>query len=125
MHWSYEGETGPEYWGSLSEEFRLCGCGNAQSPIDLRRRKPVELVAIDFHYGESCSPVLHDGHNIHVMVDGGSYDRLQRNQLRFVAFPFSPPGGTYHPGAGAFAGSPFCPSGPQFRKSCCGRHLVP
>lgn len=33
--WSYEGETGPESWGDLSEEYATCGTGQSQSPIDI------------------------------------------------------------------------------------------
>ena len=86
MHWSYEGETGPDNWGDLSAEYRLCGCGTAQSPIDLAAAKPVALVEIDFHYGESAAQIFHDGHNIHVMVDEGStivYNGITYDLLHF------------------------------------------
>ena len=86
MHWSYEGETGPENWGSLSEEFRLCDSGEAQSPIDLVAAKPVELVEIDFHYGESATQIFHDGHTIQVIVDEGStivYNGITYDLLHF------------------------------------------
>ncbi|WP_291843894.1 carbonic anhydrase family protein [Maricaulis sp.] len=33
--WSYHGDTGPDHWGSLSEEFGVCSAGTQQSPIDL------------------------------------------------------------------------------------------
>ena len=35
VHWSYQGETGPSFWGSLDPEYALCGTGVAQSPIDV------------------------------------------------------------------------------------------
>ena len=71
MRWSYEGETGPDHWGCLSEEFRLCGSGKAQSPIDLAAAKPVELVGIDFQYGECTPRICHDGRIIQVFGDYG------------------------------------------------------
>ncbi len=35
VHWSYEGDTGPSFWGSLDPGYALCGTGTAQSPIDI------------------------------------------------------------------------------------------
>lgn len=33
--WSYQGDQGPDAWGSLHEAFRCCQRGQAQSPINL------------------------------------------------------------------------------------------
>jgi len=33
--WSYHGDTGPDHWGSLSEDFAACSAGAQQSPINL------------------------------------------------------------------------------------------
>ncbi|KXS20663.1 carbonic anhydrase [Gonapodya prolifera JEL478] len=33
--WSYEGATGPRFWGTLGEEFEACRKGRRQSPINL------------------------------------------------------------------------------------------
>ena len=32
-HWSYEGEGGPEKWGELQADFRMCQLGMEQTPI--------------------------------------------------------------------------------------------
>ncbi|MBH5316743.1 carbonic anhydrase family protein [Paenibacillus sp. GSMTC-2017] len=34
-HWSYEGDTGPEHWGHISEEYAVCKVGEEQSPINI------------------------------------------------------------------------------------------
>src|SRR3990172_6344121 len=36
VHWTYEGEGGPENWGELQADFRVCSLGLEQTPIDLR-----------------------------------------------------------------------------------------
>ena len=36
VHWGYEGDLGPEHWGSLDPSFAACSEGRSQSPIDLR-----------------------------------------------------------------------------------------
>ncbi|AHF01672.1 carbonate dehydratase [Thiomicrospira aerophila AL3] len=33
--WSYQGDNGPDAWGSLHEAFRCCQRGRAQSPVNL------------------------------------------------------------------------------------------
>jgi len=33
--WSYTGNTGPQNWGNLVPEFKLCSSGKMQSPIDI------------------------------------------------------------------------------------------
>ena len=60
-HWGYEGESGPEYWGALSDDYALCDSGMAQSPIDLAGATEVALVDIAFHYGESASQIAYNG----------------------------------------------------------------
>jgi carbonic anhydrase len=34
-HWSYEGAESPSHWADLSPEFKTCGVGHGQSPIDI------------------------------------------------------------------------------------------
>src|SRR6266702_4756120 len=34
-HWSYGGDGGPEHWGDLQPDFKVCQLGVAQTPIDL------------------------------------------------------------------------------------------
>jgi len=41
MKWGYKGEIGPDRWGDLSPEFKLCKIGKAQSPIDIRETRKV------------------------------------------------------------------------------------
>ena len=35
VRWGYEGKIGPSRWAKLSKDFRLCGIGTTQSPIDI------------------------------------------------------------------------------------------
>ena len=85
-HWGYEGETGPEFWGELSEEFALCELGVAQSPIDLVGATAVELVGIEFNYGESTGHIVNNGHTIQINVAAGSdivYNEISYDLLQF------------------------------------------
>lgn len=84
-HWSYEGAGAPQHWGDLSPEFRACGAGAQQSPLDLDNRRPSLLdgLTIDWHPGPF--EVVNNGHTIQadaapgnrVLLDGKPYDLLQ------------------------------------------------
>lgn len=84
-HWEYSGDTGPEKWGDLSEEFATCKTGKLQSPIDLNHGIEAELPKISFNYKAVPLKVLNNGHTIQVdqkgagsaKIDGKDYDLLQ------------------------------------------------
>ena len=33
--WTYDGISGPQFWGVINPEWRLCNEGRRQSPVDL------------------------------------------------------------------------------------------
>lgn len=66
-HWDYEGESGPEEWGQLHEEYRACGEGNQQSPIDIITAKVIEaeLPETEIDWSEALNlDVVNNGHAI-------------------------------------------------------------
>lgn len=83
--WSYEGAGGPEHWGELSPEFRACGAGAQQSPLDLDNRTPSLLSGPTIDWRPGPFEVVNNGHTIQanaapgnqVLLDGKSYDLLQ------------------------------------------------
>ena len=86
IHWGYSGDAGPAYWGELSPEYALCAEGAAQSPIDIRDASALDLVDIDFRYGESANNIFNNGHTIQVNIDAGSaivYNGITYNLLQF------------------------------------------
>ena len=59
--WSYEGNQGPEFWESLSSEYKACGQGEQQSPINIDTEsnpsiKEAEL-DLNFDYNETIYSV--------------------------------------------------------------------
>ena len=50
--WAYTGAEGPESWGKLHPEWKLCSEGERQSPIDLSLSQPilVDLDPVNFDY---------------------------------------------------------------------------
>ena len=90
QHWSYEGDTGPEHWGSLKPEYATCASGRRQSPIDIRDSFRVDLEPIQFRYRPSEFRVIDNGHTVQVEVGGGSISLLGRS-YDLVQFHFHRP----------------------------------
>jgi carbonic anhydrase len=64
QEFAYSGEDGPERWGELSPEWRACGEGRRQSPIDLEGAEPTELPDLRFDYERSRVTATDTGHAI-------------------------------------------------------------
>ncbi|MBB6444232.1 carbonic anhydrase [Bacillus benzoevorans] len=88
-HWSYEGETGPPYWGQLDPSFASCEKGREQSPIPIEsslKEGQKELDAIKGQYQPAAVMLLNTGHAIQadvtapnnkIRIDGKVYNLLQ------------------------------------------------
>jgi carbonic anhydrase len=91
-HWSYEGETGPEGWGSLDESYAACSAGSAQSPIDIAQAAAADLtdVTVDF---APISPlrIVNNGHTIQVNVVPGSTSAINGVAFDLLQFHFHTP----------------------------------
>lgn len=62
--WSYEGKTGPEFWGDL-EEAGACKLGEAQSPINIQQAHASLDAAPLMNYSKNAEIRIHDnGHTI-------------------------------------------------------------
>lgn len=72
IHWTYEGEEGPEHWGSLKPEYALCSTGKTQSPVDIVGAYSTDIHDIRFDYRASALNIFNNGHTIEVNYDAGS-----------------------------------------------------
>lgn len=71
--WSYHGDTGPAHWTDLHRDYALCGCGRAQSPIDLPDAAvDPSLPPLEWDYHETWLRVDNKGTTIEVPVSSGS-----------------------------------------------------
>ncbi len=91
VHWSYEGEGGPENWGKLNKDYTMCESGKRQSPIDIRGGINVDLPALKFNYLPSLFRVVDNGHTIQVNYGEGSMLTVQGRQYQLVQFHFHKP----------------------------------
>lgn len=76
-HWSYEGDTGPEHWGSLSTDFEACETGQSQTPIDLDKSKALQsdLKPVPLKYAKAAGTVKNNGHTLQFDV-GDTSNRM-------------------------------------------------
>lgn len=91
IHWSYEGETGPDQWGALSDEFALCATGSQQSPIDILAANSEALPDIQFNYHPSALTIQNNGHTIQVDYAPGSSITVDGTEYSLLQFHFHHP----------------------------------
>lgn len=84
--WSYAGDTGPDRWGGLRPDWKLCSTGLRQSPIDLRNGIAVELDPVKFDYGATRFRIIDTGNMLRVNVDSGMTMEVrgQRYMLDYI-----------------------------------------
>ncbi len=66
IRWGYEGKTGPSRWAKLSKDFRLCGRGTTQSPIDISEISGTSAEPIAFDYNLTPVEIVHNGHTVQI-----------------------------------------------------------
>ncbi len=92
-HWTYDGETGPLAWGELKPEFKLCGSGQRQSPINIDEPNTLQGPAepLQFKYQPSTGSVVHNGHTLQVDVVGDNELTVRDSTFKLVQFHFHTP----------------------------------
>jgi len=70
-----EGPKGPEHWGELKEEWKACGSGTQQSPIDVVKRNAIispNLGTLHRIYHPANATLVNRGHDIMVNWSEGA-----------------------------------------------------
>ncbi len=87
VHWSYEGETGPEKWAEIIPD---CDCnGKAQSPIDISGDMlDVDFVELKLDYKtDSILDIINNGHTVQVNYPFGTFT-YAGDEYKLVQFHF-------------------------------------
>lgn len=91
VQWTYQAETGPDFWGELNPEFATCTSGKSQSPIDLVGAEDADLLNPEFHYDPVPLNLLNNGHTVQVPYAPGSYIVLEGTRYNLLQFHFHSP----------------------------------
>ncbi len=85
VHWSYEGEGGPEHWAELGYPD---ASGSEQSPIDIPAGTLTHDADIVFKYDSSALNIVNNGHSIKIDYDIGSTIEVEDNTYKLLQFHF-------------------------------------
>jgi len=89
--WSYEGKTGPEYWGELSPKYQMCKIGKNQSPIDITKPIKANLKPLKIDYDTKAKSFLNNGHTLKAEMKPGSYLEVDGKRFELLQFHFHTP----------------------------------
>ena len=88
VHWTYEGEEGPENWGTLSEEYATCADGSAQTPIDIVEPTQADIADPVLSYTAGAATVVNNGHTIQANAAEGNTLTLDGVEYPFAQIHF-------------------------------------
>ncbi len=90
-HWSYKGDHGPKYWGSMNSDYTACEKGVNQSPIDLADLIEAELPPLGLAYKLGGNEVINNGHTVQVNYLSGSNLSVRGQIFELKQFHFHAP----------------------------------
>ena len=86
--WSYEGDTGPANWGSLSPSWTVCGNGHYQSPIDISNGISADLGTVSTNIKPTNLKFGLDGPTFAVEYESGSMLTVNGTNYELQQFHF-------------------------------------
>lgn len=100
-HWGYDGEGSPEQWAFLSPQYKACGQGMEQAPIDLTSGIKGDVTPAFFSYKAQPLRIENNGHTIQVGLSPESFVTIGGKRYELVQFHF------HHPSEHLLDGSAF------------------
>ncbi|RUM55450.1 MAG: hypothetical protein DSY40_03970 [Nautilia sp.] len=89
--WGYTGEYGPENWGKLKPEYKMCAIGKQQTPINIKATKIESYKFIDMEYEHGAKNVINNGHTVQVNVKEGNIIKIDGKEYELKQFHFHTP----------------------------------
>src|SRR4051794_13859312 len=90
-HWSYEGETGPDTWGSLDAANATCGSGSQESPIDIAGPVGARLPRLDIRWRKRPDRIVNNGHTVQLNFAEGNTLGVGPRDYALTQFHFHHP----------------------------------
>ena len=72
--WTYDGISGPSFWGLINPEWSLCNAGRKQSPVNIKPEKLLydpTLEKIYIGQDKTNGNVVNTGHGISFLLELG------------------------------------------------------
>ena len=91
VEFGYSGAEGPEHWGELSPDYRACGIGTQQSPIDLTGTVTVRLEHLPIDYKKVPLRVWNNGEDILTNMPPGGTVKVGGVTYKLLQFHFHHP----------------------------------
>lgn len=91
IHWSYDGEGGPQRWGKIDPSNAKCDTGERQSPINITDGIRVDLEPVMFDYKPVRYNVIDNGHTIQVNLGAGNAITILGRRYDLTQFHFHKP----------------------------------
>lgn len=88
VHWGYQGAGAPEHWGDLKPEFKMCGEGKKQSPIDIVGAVEGDLPELKYNYSDTTLSLVNNGHSIQANYSEGSSINVGGDTYQLLQFHF-------------------------------------
>lgn len=92
VHWGYSGATGPDNWAGLCYEFRTCGEGTEQSPVNIVDYSPTDADSIIFSYGGTATAVRNNGHTVYLDYGPGNHIEVGGRRYELQGVHYHSPG---------------------------------
>jgi carbonic anhydrase len=89
--WAYQGDGAPAAWSRLKPEYKLCGNGQRQSPIDIRGGLAVDLEPVVFAWGDSRFGVIDSGRTVQANFAPGSHVEIGGRRFELLHLHFNRP----------------------------------
>lgn len=89
--WSYSGSTAPENWGTLEENFSVCGTGTRQSPVDVPPRLLPQALPISISYHPTTTLFEDTGRTFALRPQGKSSVMYEGTEYQLKSVEFHSP----------------------------------
>ena len=100
IHWGYEGAEGPANWRTLNGEWKMCGEGRSQSPIDIASTERADLPVLRAQFKPATLKIIHhehvadtinNGHSIQVNYTEGDWLTIGDQRFQLLQYHFHSP----------------------------------
>jgi carbonic anhydrase len=89
--WGYSASNGPNVWGELNPDYRLCTKGMAQSPIDLEASDLTATDTLHFHYDTLTANAVDTSRGLLISTAPNHALDLNQDRFQLIQFHFHSP----------------------------------